>query len=61
VSGSLTDNVAFRTPVINDTTSEPGTGLIKDVVTDLPGSFQKSKFFGQSHWMNALEPVSAVL
>jgi hypothetical protein len=59
-SGSLTDNVVFRTPVINDTTL-PGTGLIKDVVTDLPGSFQKSKFFGQSHWMNALEPVSAVL
>ncbi len=31
-----------------------------DTITDIPGSFQKSKFFGQSHWMNALEPVSTL-
>ena len=61
VSVSATENGAFRTPTTNDTASEHDTGPTKGNITDHSGSFQKSKFFGQSHWMNALEPVSAVL
>jgi hypothetical protein len=61
MSISVTDGGAFRTPIINSTASEHGTGPLKGSIADHPGSFQKSKYFGQSHWMNALEPVSAVL
>lgn len=61
VSVSATENGAFRTPITNELASEHDTGPIKGNITVHPGSFQKSKFFGQSHWMNALEPVSAVL
>ena len=61
VSVSVTETGALQTPITNETASEHGTGPIKGNITDHPGSFQKSKFFGQSHWMNALEPVSAVL
>ncbi|KAH6633473.1 hypothetical protein C7974DRAFT_172295 [Boeremia exigua] len=39
---------------------EEDTRPIADIVTDIPGTFQKSKFFGQSHWMNALEPYGAL-
>lgn len=61
VSVSVTENGASQTSITNETASEHGTGRIKGNITDYPGSFQKSKFFGQSHWMNALEPVSAIL
>lgn len=61
VSGSATENGASQTSITNETALEHDTGRIKGNITDHPGSFQKSKFFGQSHWMNALEPVSAVL
>lgn len=37
---------------------EGDTRPISEVIADFPGTFQKSKFFGQSHWMNAMEPVS---
>lgn len=61
VSVSVTETGAFQTPITNETVSEHGTGPIKGDITDHPGTFQKSKFFGQSHWMNALEPVSVIL
>jgi hypothetical protein len=56
----LRDNERLRATVANGTTSECDTRPISDIITDIPGTFQKSKFFGQSHWMNAMEPVSTL-
>lgn len=54
----LKDNERLRATVANSLTSEGDIRPISDIITDIPGTFQKSKFFGQSHWMNAMEPVS---
>lgn len=53
----LIENERLRSTNIRDTGLESSTLPVAEIVTDIPGTFQKSKFFGQSHWMNALEPV----
>lgn len=55
----LRENERLRTAVTRDAAPDGDTRPISDIITDIPGTFQKSKFFGQSHWMNALEPVSS--
>lgn len=55
----LKENEHLRATVTKITATESDTRPISDILTDIPGTFQKSKFFGQSHWMNALEPVGA--
>lgn len=58
VSVLLSENERVRTATTGYPIREDATRSISDIVTDVPGTFQKSKFFGQSHWMNAMEPVS---
>jgi hypothetical protein len=58
ISTLLKENRDLRSAVARGA-SENDSLPISEVLTDIPGSFQKSKFFGQSHWMNALEPVSS--
>lgn len=58
VKALLTENERLRSATTENPTHEDSTRPISDIITDIPGTFQKSKFFGQSHWMNAMEPVS---
>jgi hypothetical protein len=53
----LKENERLRSAIDQGAGHEVDIRPISEIVTDLPGSFQKSKFFGQSHWMNAMEPV----
>lgn len=39
---------------------ERGSQPAQDCPAALSGSFVKSKFYGQSHWVNAIEPVSSL-
>lgn len=57
VAALLEENERLRSAIDQGASHEVDVRPISEIVTDLPGSFQKSKFFGQSHWMNALEPV----
>lgn len=57
VSVLLKENERLRSAVGQGASHEGDSRPISDIVCDLPGTFQKSKFFGQSHWMNAMEPV----
>jgi positive regulator of sigma E activity len=54
----LRENERLRSAVNQGVSHEGDIRPISDIISDLPGTFQKSKFFGQSHWMNAMEPVS---
>lgn len=58
IAALLKENEQLRAEAAHRAAVEGDIRPISDIVTDLPGTFQKSKFFGQSHWMNALEPVS---
>ncbi|KAJ8110958.1 hypothetical protein OPT61_g6334 [Boeremia exigua] len=60
VSVLLAENERLRSASTHGGTPEDAIRSTVDIVTDIPGSFQKSKFFGQSHWMNALEPYEAL-
>lgn len=53
----LKEDDGLRTALGHGAAPEDDTRPIVDIITDIPGTFQKSKFFGQSHWMKALEPV----
>lgn len=53
----LKENDHLRTALGHGAITEDDSRPIAEIITDIPGTFQKSKFFGQSHWMNALEPV----
>lgn len=57
VAALLQENGRLRSAITRGPSHEVDIRPISDIVTDIPGSFQKSKFFGQSHWMNAMEPV----
>lgn len=57
VAALLHENGRLRSAINQGSSHEVDIRPISDIVTDIPGSFQKSKFFGQSHWMNAMEPV----
>jgi hypothetical protein len=57
VAALFKENERLRSALGQGASHEVDVRPISDIVTDLPGSFQKSKFFGQSHWMNAMEPV----
>ncbi|KAJ4989782.1 hypothetical protein SVAN01_04812 [Stagonosporopsis vannaccii] len=56
----LKENNDLRTASGHGAAPEDDSRPIAEIVTDIPGTFQKSKFFGQSHWMNALEPYEAL-
>ncbi|KAF9691059.1 hypothetical protein EKO04_010937 [Ascochyta lentis] len=60
VSLLLKENERLRTAVVSSAASESDARPISDILTDIPGTFQKSKFFGHSHWMNAMEPYEAL-
>jgi hypothetical protein len=57
IAALLKENERLRSTINDSASGEGDIRAISDIIPDLPGTFQKSKFFGQSHWMNALEPV----
>lgn len=51
---SKLDSIQVSRPSVNTTLPS------RSVTSSTPGQFVKSKFYGESHWMNSIEPVSNV-
>lgn len=52
VATLLKENNRVRAAAANSVTSEGDTRPISDIISDIPGTFQKSKFFG--HFLKAV-------